>query len=138
MLRINKKVEYGVMALLHLGTLPESVASVREISELSGISETLLSKVMQRLKAAGFVDSVHGNQGGYRLTKDLANISLLEVAQWLSGPVSVAECLQPGSDTCPVKQACTLVSPMNVLNQKIIRVLKETSLDSLTERKVAV
>ena len=140
MLRVNKKAEYGIIALLHLAAEPDRVASVREIAETCNVPETLLSKIMQRLKMFGFVAASHGNQGGYRLAKDLSQISLLDVTKALVGPVQVAECLEPGNHQCPAQSHCAIMTPMNLLNQKIIQLFESTSLETLaaTTRKVAL
>ena len=137
MLRVNKKVEYGVIALLYLAAKDDKVASVREMANHCSVPETLLSKIMQSMKNEGLVGAVYGNQGGYRLMKGLGEINLLELTKVLDGPIQVAECLQPGNETCPVKTACTIISPMNVLNQKIVDLFQATSLESLATRKAA-
>ena len=136
MLRVSKKVEYGVIALLHLASQPDHTACVREIASACNIPEPLLSKIMQSLKNKGFVSAVYGNHGGYSLTRDLASISLLDVNQLFAGPVQVAECLN-GSNECPAKKSCSIVAPMDVLNQKIIRLFQSTSLQSLSDKRVA-
>lgn len=137
MLKINKKIEYGVIALLHLAAEPKAIASCREISLKLNISETLLSKIMQKLKIAGFVEAVHGNQGGYRLCKSLGDINLLDLIQTLGGPVRVAECLDSKAH-CPLEASCSIVTPMSVLNQRIIHLFQATSLEALaTNQKVS-
>ena len=138
MLRVNKKIEYGVLALLHLAKMPSRVASVREIAAACHIPEKLLSKIMQSMKNKGFVDAVYGNHGGYRLDRELAEITLLDINNTLAGPVQVAECLQPGNAACPVNGSCEIAAPMNVLNQKIIDLFQSTSLQTLALRKAAV
>ena len=138
MLRVNKKMEYGIIALLYLASEPCKVASVREIATSCNIPETLLSKIMQTMKNASFVTASHGNQGGYRLTRELSQINLLDVTQVLVGPVQVAECLEPGNHHCPVQSACTIATPMSLLNQKIIKLFESTSLETLASRKVAL
>lgn len=111
------------------------MASVREIAHACNIPETLLSKIMQKMKNVGMVGAVYGNQGGYRLSRDLGQISLLDVNQVLVGPVQVASCLEPESEPCPVKGCCSIISPMNVLNQKLITLFQSTSLEALAPRK---
>lgn len=138
MLRVNKKAEYGIIALLYLAAEPARVASVREIAESCKVPETLLSKIMQRMKSAGFVAASHGNQGGYRLARGLAQITLLDITTVLVGPVQVAECLEPGNHECPAQRVCTIMTPMTLLNQKIIHLFESTSLDTLATRKVAL
>lgn len=136
MLRLNKKIEYGVLALLYLYGKEDRTASVREMASECRISETLLSKIMQSMKTAGIVNASYGNQGGYHLTKDIAEINLLEMTRLLAGPVQVAECLDPKRSTCPVKESCTIVTPIQVLNNKIMKLFEQTSLETLSGRKV--
>ncbi len=139
MLRVNKKMEYGILALLHLSAEPGKVASVREISSVCHIPEALLSKVMQRMKAAGIVKVTHGNHGGYQLNRQLATISLLDMSDVLVGPVRLTECQEPGNSDCPAKTGCRLQAPMTVLNQKLIDLFQQTSLESIaTTQRIAV
>lgn len=135
MLRVNKKLEYGIIALLYLASEKDRVASVREIAKTSRIPEALLSKVMQAMKNVGLVAASHGNHGGYRLNRSLADISLLELTQVLVGPLHVTECMEPGNDTCPVRLNCNIVTPMAVINEKIIRLFTDTSLESLAMKR---
>lgn len=138
MIKVNKKIEYGVLALLYLDGKEDNAASVREMATNCGVPEALLSKIMQSLKGVGYVSAVYGNHGGYKLTKTLEEINLLGITQALDGPIQVADCLQPGNDDCPAKQSCTIIDPMNVLNQKIIELFQTTSLQQLAVKKELV
>lgn len=135
MLRLNKKIEYGVIALLYLSNKEDRAASVREMASQCGISETLLSKIMQSMKNRGFVVASHGNQGGYRLNREISQINLLELTHLLAGPVQVAECLDPKGGDCPIKENCAIASPMHLLNTKIMKLFEQTSLETLSGRK---
>lgn len=137
MLRLNKKLEYGIIALLHLDSCPDRIASVREIANHCNIPETLLSKIMQHMKNVGFVSAVYGNNGGYRLNRELSQINLLDINQVLVGPVQVTECLEPGNAQCPAIDQCSIATPMTILNQKLIHLFQSTSLETLAMRKVA-
>ena len=138
MLRVNKKMEYGVIALLHLSAEQGKVASVREIAASCQIPEALLSKVMQRMKGAGIVKVTHGNHGGYQLNRGLAEISLLEMSEVLVGPLQLTECMEAGNHDCPVKTGCRLVTPMALLNQKLVNLFQTTSLESIATQRIAV
>ncbi len=138
MLRVNKKMEYGLIALLYLDAQEEKVASVREISTQCGVPEALLSKIMQTMKNHSLVSAVYGNTGGYRLSQSLAKVSLYDLSEALIGPVHVASCLEPGNNDCPAHAQCTIVTPMAVLNSKIIELFQSTSLETLANRKATV
>jgi len=137
MLRVNKKMEYGIIALLYLDGKADKVASVREIASECRVPETLLSKIMQTLKNKELVSAVYGNHGGYRLTQNLSAISLLDLNRTLVGPVAVTSCLEAGNPKCPVHAQCSIVTPMSVLNQKIVDLFQATSIATLVNRKVA-
>ena len=132
MLRVNKKVEYAIIALIYLGSKEEKTASVREMSTHCHVPETLLSKIMQTMKNVGLVSAVYGNQGGYRLNRSLDDVNLLDLTQTISGPIHVAECLNPENHDCPVRPSCSIIAPMGVLNQKLIELFESTSLQALT------
>lgn len=149
MLRINKKMEYGLIALLYLNSKellsrtteqsesngrPSAVASVREIAKKYGISEPLLGKIMQNLRAQNLVSVVHGNQGGYRLTKDINGISLLELNDALQGPLRVTSCLESTGRECPVHGHCPITGPMEVLNRKITQLFESTTVRNLFQQ----
>jgi Rrf2 family transcriptional regulator, cysteine metabolism repressor len=138
MLRVNKKMEYGIIALLYLDTKEDKVASVREIATECGVPETLLSKIMQSMKSKTWVSAVYGNHGGYRLNQSLSDINLFDLTQTLVGPVHVASCLDPGSPECPAHSQCSIITPMTVLNQKLVDLFQSTSLETLANRKAAV
>ncbi|MBI1860887.1 MAG: Rrf2 family transcriptional regulator [Deltaproteobacteria bacterium] len=139
MFRVNKRLEYGVIALFYLASESRDaafkVASVRKISKDCRIPITLLSKVMQLLKNAGIVSAVHGNQGGYTLSRPLSEINMLKLSQVLVGPIQVAECLAPGKTTCPAQPSCTIITPMTMLNQKIVALFENTSVETLLNRR---
>ncbi len=138
MLRVNKKIEYGIIALHYLAQQEEQTASVREIAATCKIPETLLSKIMQTMKSKGIVQPMYGNQGGYKLTRSLNEINLLEITQMIQGPIQLTECVETETHTCPVKATCTIISPMNILNQKIVKLFQSTSLEALADRKNVV
>lgn len=137
MLRVNKKLEYGILALIHIDAKQTRAASVREISDECHIPVALLSKIMQSMKTVGIVQAVHGNQGGYRLMKPLADISILDINEVLVGPVQVVDCLETSKE-CKVKDTCQIAAPMGLLNQKLIALFQSTSLQSLASGRQAL
>ncbi len=111
MLKLGRKVEYGLMALLHMGTLPEGdVAAAREIAEHYNIPPEILGKVLQSLKRARLLRSVQGAHGGYRLARPLANIVIGEVMEALDGPIQIATCVCYGDTECDQIRSCNIKS----------------------------
>ncbi|KKK99134.1 hypothetical protein LCGC14_2635800, partial [marine sediment metagenome] len=94
MLNMTKKTGYGLIAMTHLASLGDGeLACARKISEQFGLPTSLMMNVLKQLSAAGFVESVRGARGGYRLAKHPEDISLADLVEALEGPVRLAECV---------------------------------------------
>ncbi len=122
MLKINKKLQYGLEALLFLSASGSKAVSTREMAEKCQVPEAMLSKILQSLKARGLVQAVHGNRGGYRLLKPLGEIPLSEL-------VTAVEEGRP-------RRSSGESAPLKRLGEKLGRFLETTSLDSLRETSV--
>lgn len=70
----------------------KGLLNVKEIANLTGASEAHLSKVMQRLVKANYIQSVRGPKGGFSLIKPPESITLLEIYEVIDGPIVIAEC----------------------------------------------
>ena len=69
-LKVPKKVEYGLIALVHISSCdPEIPVSRAQIAESNRLPVELLGKVLQELNRAGLISSVQGVRGGYRLAR---------------------------------------------------------------------
>ena len=71
-MKLSKKGEYALRALIDLGIAAEVGRSLVQVTELAA-SERLpvkfLEQIMQLLKEAGLVESERGKYGGYRLAR---------------------------------------------------------------------
>ncbi len=81
MFHISARTEYACIAMLDLARHFEQEAPVRirDIAKRHGIPSRFLVQILLQLKAAGLVQSIRGAGGGYRLTQDPQQITLLEV-----------------------------------------------------------
>ena len=70
-------LEIAVDLALHL--MPDRLESLNDIAKRRNLSEKYLERIMKLLKEAGLVKSVRGAYGGYCLTKEPGEISVLEV-----------------------------------------------------------
>ena len=139
MLKFSRKTEYALLAIEHMIHKremqgPESVSSVREISEMYHIPFPLLAKVLQQLAGKGFVKATHGLRGGYLLAKTPQSITLANLVEVFDGPLVVAECFKRTKISCPQWDGCTIKSPFTILNHKLQELLSQTTLADLTAK----
>jgi Rrf2 family protein len=89
-MKLTKRGHYSVKALLDLSLqTPGTLASVSAIAHRQNLPAPYLEKLLIDLRRANLVVSVRGPQGGYRLAKSAADISLGEILD------AVGETLMP-------------------------------------------
>ena len=119
MLMLSKKVEYGLISLLHMSGLDrDQLVSAKEISEQYNIPAELLGKVLQSLAKANIVSPVHGAHGGYRLCVPLRQVTLGDVIETLEGPVHFARC-QEDPATCGQFHTCNIKEPVLQIHDQL-------------------
>jgi Rrf2 family protein len=135
MLKLSKKVDYGLIALMHLARNGEGSSwSAREISETYDIPGGLLAKVLQKLGRAELVSSQYGTKGGYTLSRPAESIRALEVVEAIEGPVSLAQCFSEDGE-CLQFEKCNLKSPLQQLNDIVIRILSRVTIAQLAQEE---
>jgi Rrf2 family protein len=138
MLSLTKKTGYGLIAMTHLATLPdEQVVSAREIAEAFGVPVSLLMNVLKELAAAGYVESVRGAKGGYRLARPPEQINLADLVTTLEGPIRLSACTteQAGHHECTdlVMSRCPVADPVHRVQRKLNDFLKKLTLAEVVE-----
>ncbi|MCD4823424.1 MAG: Rrf2 family transcriptional regulator [Phycisphaerae bacterium] len=137
---MTKKTGYGLIAMIHLARLPEKkLASAREISDAYGISLSLMMNVLKKLCAAGYVESVRGSRGGYRMLRPAEEINFVGLMEALEGPMKLAECITRqveglGSEmACKLISQCPIANPIHRVNSRIREVLSGVTLAEIIE-----
>ncbi len=88
-MRFTTKTEYGIVALMYMARHAElgktEPCTIKELSGAEEFSPAYTEKILQSLRAAGIVNAVHGNHGGYVLARPAAEIKVKEVIEALEG-----------------------------------------------------
>ena len=80
MIGISTKTIYAVAALHELGAIQESeVLKIKDIASRASVPQSFLEQILLELKKQGILLSIKGAHGGYRLAKDLKDITLKEI-----------------------------------------------------------
>ncbi len=89
-MKLTTRGHYSVKALLDLSLQPRSdPVSVRAIAARQDIPAPYLEKLLIEMRRAGLVESIRGVQGGYKLARSPAQISLGEIL------AAVGETIEP-------------------------------------------
>ncbi len=111
MLRVSTKGEYGVRIMVdlarHYGERPRSLT---DISQAEMLPLAYLEQLVKLLREAEppLVSSTRGAHGGYRLSRDPAQITMGEIVRVLEGPIAPMICATEGemAQVCGFLDAC--------------------------------
>lgn len=143
-MKLTSQQEFGLRCLLRLARGEETVAegdlantlSVNRISEDEGLSTEYAGKLMGVLVRSGLVESVRGRNGGYRLSRPAAEISLAESLEALGGKLfdgDTCDRFKGDRHLCIHSDACTIRSVWSGLQFILDQVLTRTSLQDMVE-----
>lgn len=129
-MRLSTKGRYGLRALVDLAAHEEGEAvSLARTAQRQKLSLNYLEQVFGMLRRAGIVAGVKGSNGGFRLTRDMDEITVKEVLEALEGEFSIVE--DAGEDTQdPVRNALRELL-WDEIDRRVDQFLQEKTLGSL-------
>ena len=138
-MKISTKGRYALRVLIDLAQNGQNRnVSIREIAARQEISDKYLEGIVSRLNAAGFVSSVRGKYGGYRLTRTLREYTVYEVLLATEDSVALVSCLEDEVNCCPYKDNCLTLPLWSHMQDYIKRHMEEITLQDVLERRFVV
>ena len=91
---ISAKVDYAVRALCTLADSEKALTS-ESLALSQGLPAKFLESILNDMRRAGLLTSQRGPEGGYRLARPAAEISVADVIRPLDGPLAEIRGLRP-------------------------------------------
>ena len=126
---LNRNTDYAIQALTAIAKSKE-ITSVSELCSELGIPRAFLRRILQILNAQGFLISIKGKGGGFKLGSSPEKISIFDVMQVFQNPVKSDNC-KLKKEFCPKRKHCKLRKKLNAMEKNIIKELKSISIREL-------
>ncbi len=90
-MQITARLQYSCLALAELANRQNTKRPVtlKEITATHAIPQPFLVQILQQLKSLGWVSSIRGAQGGYRLAISPHDLTVLEIVEQVAGSESL-------------------------------------------------
>ncbi len=111
----------------------EGALSTRALAEQGEVSYQLACKLMQRLHAAGLVESDMGPKGGFRLRREPGTIGIVEVIRAIQGPLRLNRCTGGEDACCCHERRCPVPSKITELQRQMDEYLSQVMLKDLIQ-----
>jgi len=138
-MKLSKRGEYALRSMINLGIAAKvgrSLVRVTELAKAEDLPVKFLEQVMQQLREAGFVESVRGKHGGYRLAKEANRIPIGLIVRLIDGPLAPIGCVSLTAYepcNCPDQEHCGLRMLMIDVRNAIAAILDRYTLADVVE-----
>jgi Rrf2 family protein len=138
-MKLSKRGEYALRSLINLGIaakVQRPLVRVTELAKAEDLPVKFLEQVMQQLREAGFVESVRGKLGGYRLARSAHKITIGAVVRLIDGPLAPIGCVSQTAYepcNCPDEAHCGLRMLMLDVRNAIAAILDRYTLADVVE-----
>ncbi|MDR2925801.1 MAG: Rrf2 family transcriptional regulator [Azoarcus sp.] len=136
-MRLTTKGRFAVTAMIDLATRQDcGPVTLNAISERQRISLSYLEQLFGRLRRCNLVQSVRGPGGGYRLARDMDEITVTDIVLAVDEPLDATRC--GGRANCNNAAQCMTHDLWSNLNRRMFDYLDSVTLGSFVGRPVYV
>lgn len=133
-MKISTKGRYAVRLMMDIA-MNDSAEPVRlrDTAERQNISIKYLEQIISILVRGGFVRSIRGPQGGYRLAKQPRDYTVGMILRQVEGSLAPVACLEGEENLCERQTECVTLRIWKELDDAIKGVLDKYTLEDLIE-----
>jgi Rrf2 family nitric oxide-sensitive transcriptional repressor len=137
-MRLTYHSDYALRLLMYVALKDGALVQIQEVADAYGISKNHLMKVVFQLGKLGFLETVRGRNGGFRLARAPQDITVGEVVRKTEQSFALVECFDPGSNGCVITGACRLRGVLRKALDAYLAVLDEHTLAGLIQPRSAL
>jgi len=133
-MKLTAQEEYGLRCLLQIASEPNRFLTIPEIARREALSTAYVAKLLRVLRRAGFLRSVRGQNGGFELNLEPAQINVGRVLDALGGRLfSDAFCNSHAGENCVCVHSvdCSLRTLWGAIDNAVQSVVQRTQLSHL-------
>ncbi len=138
-MKIGKRTEYGLRALINLGIaeeLEQRLVTASELAACDNLPLKFVEQIMGDLRAAGYVETKRGRFGGYFMAMPASSVTIGELVRLLDGPLAPIACASQSAYqkcSCPDETHCGLRMIMIDVRNAISNILDRYTLADVVE-----
>lgn len=133
-MKVSTKGRYALRLMLDLAFHDNGdLVRVKDISERQGISEKYLEQIIAVLKKAGYVKSLRGAQGGYKLAKKPSEYTVGDILRLTEGNMAPVSCLEDEDNVCERAGGCITIRLWTMMNDAVKNVIDSVTLQDMLE-----
>ncbi len=138
-MKISTKGRYALRMMCDMAENDNGTAiPLKDIAQRQGVSLKYLEQIVILLSRAGFVKSIRGAQGGYRLTKPPKDYTVGMILRLTEGSLAPVSCLDDEVNTCERAKECNTLFVWEKLYSAICNVVDHITIEDIINHSKAM
>lgn len=134
-MKLTSYTNYALRSLQLAALKAPELVRIDDVAQIHSLSRPHIMKVVHELGRAGYLETVRGRSGGFRLARPPKEIIVGEVVRITEGPLDVVECFNPAKNTCPLIGICILSSKMQEATAAFLAVLDDLTIADIASNR---
>lgn len=136
-MKISTKGRYAVRVMMDIAEHDSGDGFVKanQISARQGISAKYLEQIIAILNKAGYVNSVRGAQGGYRLAQPAENYTVGMILRLTEGSLFPVACMDEEVNSCSRCNSCEPLEVWKQISDAINNVVDNVTIADMLHKK---
>lgn len=136
-MKVSTKGRYALRIMLDLALNDTGdFIPLKDISRRQGITVKYLEQIITLLNKAGYLRSLRGSSGGYRLARAPKDYNVGDILRTTEGSLSPLACLDPGAPACDRLLSCPTQQFWKGLDDAINRYVDSYTLADIMEQEL--
>ncbi|MBE6034025.1 RrF2 family transcriptional regulator [Aminipila sp.] len=134
-MKVSTKGRYALRLMIDLAehNTGEHI-SLKDISRRQNVSIKYLEQIVSQLSKAGYLNSVRGPQGGYKLAKKPKEYTIGEILRMSEGKFAPTACLLDEENQCDKYDECATITFWEGLYKVINEYLDSYTLEDIVQQ----
>ncbi|MBY6092225.1 Rrf2 family transcriptional regulator [Maritimibacter alkaliphilus] len=134
-MKLTSYSNYALRSLQLAALKDPQLVRVDDVVKVHGVARPHIVKIVHELGKAGFLETVRGRGGGFRLGRPAAEIVVGDVIRLTEGPIELVECFNAETNTCPLLGICRLSAAMQKATAAFMAVLDDLTLADISANR---
>lgn len=135
-MKISTRGRYALRLMLDLALAPkDEYITIKSIAARQDISEKYLEQIITTLSRTGYVKSIRGAQGGYKLAKPAEEYTVGMILRLIEGSLVPVACMEDDPNQCPRSSMCVTLDVWKQIDDAVNNVVDNITLADLVKKQ---
>jgi len=134
-MKLTSYTNYALRSLQLAAMWAPKLVRVDDVANSHRLSRPHVVKIVNELGREGFIETVRGRHGGFRLAHAPEDIRVGDVVRFTEGDLDLVECFNPSTNTCPLIGACKLSAEVQRATRAFMAVLDDLTIADISHNR---